>query len=130
MLSKDFITSGNIIQLPENIYFIMFTGHLMEAIDVLKDNLVVCDFMLQRIIVNKNILENDLYDYLYSVEEVNKLVMQGMSFREAYKKLGKEILEGDFKPSKEVVHTHEGSIGNLCLEAIRDKFEKSYTTLP
>lgn len=104
--------------------FQLLKENLMEAIDVLKDNLEVCDFMLQHVQINKSILDNDMYDYLYSVEEVNKLVLEGMSFREAYQKLGKDILAGNYTPSKEVIHTHEGSIGNLCLDEIRAKMEK------
>lgn len=101
--------------------------NLMESIDTLKDNLEVCDFMIQHVQVKNNILDNDIYDYLYSVEEVNRMVMSGMTFRDAYKMLGKEILEGNFKPNKEVIHTHEGSIGNLCLEEIKVKFEQSFS---
>lgn len=101
--------------------FQLLKESLMAAIDQTKDNLEVCHFMLQHIIVNEGILNNPIYDYLYSVEEVNKLVMDGISFRDAYQKLGKEIMQGNFNPSKEVNHTHEGSIGNLCLEEIREK---------
>lgn len=101
--------------------FQLLKESLMAAIDQTKDNLEVCNFMLQHIIVNEGILNNPIYDYLYSVEEVNKLVMEGMSFRDAYQKLGKEIMQGNFSPSKEVHHLHEGSIGNLCLEEIKEK---------
>lgn len=101
--------------------FQLLKESLMAALDQTKDNLEVCNFMLQHFIVNEGILDNPIYDYLYSVEEVNKLVMEGMSFRDAYQKLGKEIMQGNFSPSKEVHHTHEGSIGNLCLEEIREK---------
>lgn len=101
--------------------FQLLKESLMAALDQTKDNLEVCNFMLQHIIVNEGILDNPIYDYLYSVEEVNKLVMDGMSFRDAYQKLGKEIMQGNFNPSKEVNHTHEGSIGNLCLEEIKEK---------
>lgn len=101
--------------------FQLLKESLMAAIDQTKDNLEVCNFMLQHIIVNEGILNNPIYDYLYSVEEVNKLVMDGMSFRDAYQKLGKEIMQGNFNPSKEVLHVHEGSIGNLCLEEIKEK---------
>ncbi|MCO6501015.1 MAG: argininosuccinate lyase [Vicingus serpentipes] len=100
--------------------------NLMESIDTLKDNLEVCDFMMKHVQVKENILDNDIYDYLYSVEEVNRMVMAGMTFRDAYKTLGKEILEGNFKPNKELKHTHEGSIGNLCLKEIKAKFEQNY----
>lgn len=101
--------------------FQLLKESLMAAIDQTKDNLEVCNFMLQHIKVNESILNNPIYDYLYSVEEVNKLVIEGMSFRDAYQKLGKEIMQGNFSPSKEVNHTHEGSIGNLCLDEIREK---------
>lgn len=101
--------------------FQLLKESLMAAIDQTKDNLEVCNFMLQHIIVNEGILNNPIYDYLYSVEEVNKLVMDDMSFRDAYQKLGKEIMQGNFSPSKEVHHMHEGSIGNLCLDEIREK---------
>ena len=106
--------------------FQLLKESLMGAIDQTKDNLEVCNFMLQHIKVNENILDSDMYDYLYSVEEVNKLVLNGMTFRDAYQKLGKEILEGNFKPDKEVNHTHEGSIGNLCLEEIKQKFSNIF----
>lgn len=79
---------------------------IMNGIDQLKDNLEVCNFMLQHIKVNENILDSDMYDYLYSVEEVNKLVMSGMPFREAYQKLGKDIMEGNYKPEKNVKHNN------------------------
>jgi argininosuccinate lyase len=65
-------------------------------------------------------LEDSKYDFLFSVEEVNKLVLQGIPFREAYKIIGEQIETGKFKPEKEVKHTHEGSIGNLCLDKIAE----------
>ncbi|WP_417588452.1 argininosuccinate lyase [Owenweeksia hongkongensis] len=128
--------SNKIQNLPVELSFItnnLTTGYhrdfqllkesLMNGIDQSKDNLEVCDFMLQHISINDTLLENPIYDYLYSVEEVNKLVMNGMTFRDAYQKLGKEIMDGKFSPSKEVNHVHEGSIGNLCLEEIKLKMK-------
>jgi len=106
--------------------FQLLKENLMEGIDTMKDNLEVCDFMLQHIIIKDNILDNDIYDYLYSVEEVNKLVVNGATFRDAYQKLGKEILAGNYNPEKEVKHTHEGSLGNLCLAEIKAKFDGNY----
>lgn len=105
--------------------FQLLKENFMEAIDMLKDNLEVCNFMLNHVEIKEGILDNNIYDYLYSVEEVNKLVLEGMSFREAYQKLGKEILSGNFTPSKEVNHTHAGSIGNLCLDEIRAKMHEA-----
>ncbi|MFK7969211.1 MAG: argininosuccinate lyase [Bacteroidia bacterium] len=107
--------------------FQLLKENLMEGIDTMKDNLEVCDFMLQHVIIKEHILDNDIYDYLYSVENVNKLVLEGATFRDAYQKLGKEILDGNFVPHKTVEHTHEGSIGNLCLDEIRAKFERYYS---
>lgn len=104
--------------------FQLLKESLLTAIDQSKDNLEVCNFMLQHIQVKKNLLDNPIYDYLFSVEEVNALVLDGMSFRDAYKQLGQEILEGKFKPKKELKHSHEGSIGNLCLDEIRLKMDR------
>ena len=98
---------------------------LMSGIDTLKDNLEVCDFMLQHIRVNPDLLDNSIYDHMYSVEEVNALVLDGMSFRDAYRQLGIDIMEGRYTPKKQVHHTHEGSIGNLCLTEIRSKMERA-----
>ncbi|HPT32768.1 MAG TPA: argininosuccinate lyase, partial [Prolixibacteraceae bacterium] len=63
-------------------------------------------------------------DYLFTVEAVNELVMKGMPFRDAYKEVGRQVAEGKFVPDKTVSHTHEGSIGNLCLGEIRQKMER------
>ncbi|HMQ47126.1 MAG TPA: argininosuccinate lyase [Saprospiraceae bacterium] len=103
--------------------FQMLKESLMEAIDGMKDNLAVCDFMLQHIEVNAHILEQPLYDHLYTVEEVNRLVMEGKPFREAYQMVGQQLAEGRFVPPKALVHTHEGSIGNLCLAEISAKMQ-------
>ncbi len=103
--------------------FQLLKGNIMAAVDQVKENLTVFDFMLENISVNRNILDDkEIYKYLYSVESVNKLVKEGMSFREAYKMVGKQILEGGYQPEKALRHTHEGSIGNLCNEQIRAKF--------
>lgn len=85
----------------------------------LNDCISIAALALRNINVNKNILDDPKYDYLFSVEEVNRLVMQGMPFREAYKKVGEMIEEGNFNPVREVAHSHEGSIGNLCLDKIK-----------
>lgn len=80
--------------------------------------------MLSNMKVKEDILEDDLYKYLFSVEEVNKLALSGVPFREAYKQVGLMIESGNFNPSKEVKHTHEGSIGNLCNDKIMAMMEK------
>ena len=84
------------------------------------DCLSIAALALENMQVNKNILEDPKYDYLFSVEEVNKLVLKGVPFREAYKQVGEQIEAGNFKPEKVLKHTHEGSIGNLCLSQIKE----------
>jgi len=83
----------------------------------------MADFMLQHIRIRKDILEDRRYDYLFTVEEVNRLVLAGMPFREAYKKVGLEVQDGTYRPVRSVKHTHEGSINNLCNKEIVRKFE-------
>lgn len=91
------------------------------AFDELIDCVRIAKFALDNISVSKNILDNPKYDYIFSVEAVNALVKEGMPFRDAYKEVGKLISDGKFKPDKSVSHTHEGSIGNLCLDKISEK---------
>lgn len=78
-------------------------------------------FSLSDVKVNTNILDDPRYDYLFSVDTLNQLVLDGMPFRDAYKQMGEEIEKGSFKPQKDLTHSHEGSIGNLCLEKIKAK---------
>jgi len=86
---------------------------LFPAFTELKSCLHMANFMLQNITVKTNILDDAKYAYLFSVEEVNKQVLRGVPFRDAYKQVGLAIEQGDFNPEKTVNHTHEGSIGNL-----------------
>jgi argininosuccinate lyase len=92
---------------------------LFPAIQNLKDCLRMCHLMLSNITVKSNILEDEKYKFLFSVEEVNKLVLSGVPFRDAYKKVGMDIENGKFNPETVVKHTHEGSIGNLNLSDIQ-----------
>ena len=98
---------------------------LFPAIETLHTLLEMSHFMLQHISVNGDILSDPRYDYLFTVEEVNRRVLQGLSFREAYRQVGKEVEEGTFHSEKKVHHTHPGSIGNLCTEQIRKKMERA-----
>lgn len=84
----------------------------------------MCDFMLQHIRINKGILEDKKYDYLFTVEDVNRLVLEGKPFREAYREVGIAVQEGRYTPTREIHHTHAGSIGNLCNDKIREKMER------
>ena len=90
----------------------------LPAFDELKDCLSMCAYIINKIEVNEHILDNPIYDPMFSVEEVNRLAAEGMPFRNAYKKVGLDIEAGKFTPVKEIHHTHEGSIGNLCNEQI------------
>ncbi|RZK47007.1 MAG: argininosuccinate lyase, partial [Pedobacter sp.] len=93
--------------------------NLFPAITSLNECLEMCNFMLQHISIKDDILKDPKYDYLFSVEVVNDLALQGIPFREAYKIVGEQIETGTFKPMYEVKHTHEGSIGNLMNEEIK-----------
>lgn len=92
---------------------------LFPAIQSLKDCLRMMHLMLSNVTVKENILEDDQYKFLFSVEEVNKLVLSGMPFRDAYKKVGLDIGQGKYNPAKSITHTHEGSIGNLNTDQIQ-----------
>ncbi|WP_439482476.1 argininosuccinate lyase [Cyclobacterium plantarum] len=98
---------------------------IFPAFEQLNDSLKIARLMLENIKVKKHLLDNDFYAYLFSVEEVNRLVLEGMPFRDAYKKVGMDIEKDKFAPGTKVKHTHEGSIGNLCLEEIKKKMKVS-----
>jgi len=97
---------------------------IFPAIRMMQDILKILLFSLPKIEVKENLLEDDKYDYLYSVEVVNKLVQSGVPFRDAYKQVASAIEEGTFKPDKNVKHTHEGSIGNLSSSEILNKINQ------
>ncbi len=97
---------------------------IVPAIQELKSCLDILTFSLKEVKVNVDILKDPKYDYLFSVDTLNELVLSGMPFRDAYKKMGIEINEGTFSPKKDIKHTHDGSLGNLCLNEIREKMNK------
>jgi argininosuccinate lyase len=97
----------------------------MPAVESIADCLKMTAFMLKAVQVNEHLIDQRKYDYLFSVEEVNRLVLQGVPFRDAYRAVGKRIGEGSFVPDKKVHHTHAGSLGNLCTQQISDRFEIS-----
>ncbi len=98
---------------------------MIPAIQSLKACLEMFSFSLENIQVNKNILDNNIYDYLFTVEEVNQLVQNGVPFRDAYKIVGEKVVNGDFEPDKKVRHSHIGSLGNLALDKIQAKMDKA-----
>lgn len=97
---------------------------LFPAIETLKELLSMSCFMLEHVSVNKNILDDAKYDYLFTVEEVNRRVLEGATFRDAYIQVGQEVQHNQFVSNKQVNHTHQGSIGNLCTEEIQEKMER------
>lgn len=90
----------------------------------MKNCLSMSCYAVSRITPVENILSDERYNYLFSVEEVNRLVLQGIPFREAYKQVALQIREGSYKPGQTIHHTHEGSIGNLCNDQISCKMEE------
>ena len=104
--------------------------HLFPAFKTLQDCIEMTGLMLNNIEIRKDILSDEKYKYLFSVEEVNKLVNAGMPFRDAYKKVGLEIEAGNFKYNASILHTHEGSIGNLCTEEIKEQMQKVIDSFP
>ncbi|HKI88994.1 MAG TPA: argininosuccinate lyase [Draconibacterium sp.] len=104
------------LQLVKEIYLPVFKE--------INDCLNIATLALENMTVNSKIFDDPKYNYIFSVEEVNRLVLQGIPFREAYKQIGKQIEEGNFNPEKEVNHSHQGSIGNLCLDMIFSKKSK------
>ncbi len=91
----------------------------LPAFEELKDCLAMAAYIINRMEVKKDILDNPMYDAIFSVEEVNRLAADGMPFRDAYRKVGLDIEAGNFTPDKDIHHTHEGSIGNLCNDRIK-----------
>lgn len=91
----------------------------LPAFDELNDCLRMAAYIINKMEVNEHILNNRMYDPMFSVEEVNRLAAAGMPFRDAYKKVGLEIEAGEFVADKNIHHTHEGSIGNLCNDKIQ-----------
>ena len=97
---------------------------IFPATTTLCQCLEMCDFMLEHIIVKQNILDDERYNYLFTVEDVNRLALSGIPFRDAYKQVGMAVQRGEYTPTRSVEHTHEGSIGNLCNDKIAAKMDK------
>lgn len=93
----------------------------LPAFNELLDCIAIAGFAIDHMTVNTNLLADDRYKFVFSVEDVNKLVMQGVPFRDAYKLVGNQINAGIYEPTREVNHTHAGSLGNLCLDEIAEK---------
>ena len=101
----------------------LLTDIIFPATTELAECLDIATFMLGHMQVRRDIVSDPRYDYLFTVEEVNRLVLGGMPFREAYRKVGLEVQDGTYRPVREVHHTHAGSISNLCSDRIAAKFD-------
>ena len=101
----------------------------LPAFTELKECIDMATYIIQRIEVNRGILDDSRYDAMFSVEEVNRLATEGMPFRDAYKKVGLDIEAGNFAPDKNIRHTHEGSIGNLCNEKISELMHETFCSM-
>ena len=99
---------------------------LHPALEELKACLDMMQFVVGQMEVNNDILNDDTYQYIYSVEEVNKKVKQGVPFRDAYREVASEIDKGRYRPGRDHSYTHIGSIGNPGIEEIEAKLEKAY----
>lgn len=103
---------------------------IFPAIQELLLCIKTCTYILKNIIVKKDLLDDEKFLHLFSVERVNELVIQGIPFRDAYKKVAEEIESGDFKKPSSIHHTHSGSIGNLCLDKIIQNMQKTANNIP
>lgn len=104
--------------------FQLLKESFIPVFDKLIESLNLCTYMAKQIEVNTQILSETQYQYLYSVEVVNKKVIQGIPFRDAYIETAEEIALGDFEHKHTIEHSHQGSIGNLCNDKIKEKFIK------
>ncbi len=98
----------------------------LPAFGELKDCLRMAAYIISKMEVNRNILDNPMYDPMFSVEEVNRLAAAGMPFRDAYRKVGLEIENGTYRADRNICHTHEGSMGNLCNDRIAELMKSVY----
>ena len=102
--------------------FQLLKENMIAAFMDVKDILDIFNYTIQQVIVKDIDLNDDKYKYLFTVDSINNLVVDGMSFREAYQKIGTQVQDGTYKPDMSKEHSHSGSIHNLCLEDIRNKF--------
>ena len=105
--------------------FQVLKGHLMQGLELTRQSLKAAEFMLRHISVADDLLLDERYDLLFTVEAVNQLVLQGVPFREAYRQVGEQLATGEYQPDRKLEHSHLGSIGHLGLEEIRAKWGRA-----
>ena len=104
--------------------FQLLKANMINAFEDVKDILDIFNYAIQQVVVKDIDLNDTKYQYLFTVDSINNLVVEGMSFREAYQKIGLQVQDGSYKPDSSKQHSHVGSIHNLCLKDIKAKFPK------
>lgn len=102
--------------------FQLLKDHMIAAFEDVKDILDIFDYAIQQVIVKEINMNDEKYQHLFTVDSINNLVVEGMSFREAYQKIGAQVQNGTYQPDVSKQHTHVGSIHNLSLDKIKEKF--------
>jgi len=125
-LANDFALLGQNLPSGYHREMQLFKGKVLEGIDSIKDCLTMLNSTIKEVEVRENIMENDMYTYAFTVDALNELVQQGVPFRDAYKQVGLEVEAGSFQVPKNVDHTHLGSLGNLSLGKIQEKFDQHF----
>ena len=125
-LGNDFALLGQNLPSGYHREMQLFKGKILEGINELKDCLKMLNSTIKEVEVRTEIMADAKYTYAFTVDALNELVQQGVPFRDAYKKVGQQVEEGSFKAPKKVAHTHIGSLGNLALDKIQEKFDKQY----
>ena len=125
-LANDFALLGQNLPSGYHREMQLFKGKMLEGIDSIKDCLTMLNSTIKEVGVRKNIMEDKLYSYAFTVDALNELVQQGVPFRDAYKQVGLDVEAGTFTPPKKVHHTHVGSLGNLSLDDIQAKFDQHF----
>ena len=125
-LGNDFALLGQNLPSGYHREMQLFKGRMLEGIDELKDCLTMLNSTIKEVQVRKEIMADAKYAYAFTVDALNELVQQGIPFRDAYKQVGLKVEEGTFEAPEKVEHTHIGSLGNLALDKIQEKFDKQF----
>lgn len=125
-LANDFALLGQNLPSGYHREMQLFKGNMIAGIDSIKDCLTILNSTIKEVHIRKNIMEDGIYTYAFTVDALNELVQQGVPFRDAYKQVGQQVEEGAFVPPKKVEHTHVGSLGNLALDKIQEKFDRHF----
>jgi argininosuccinate lyase len=125
-LGNDFALLGQNLPSGYHREMQLFKGRMLEGIDELKDCLTMLNSTIKEVQVRKEIMADAKYAYAFTVDALNELVQQGIPFRDAYKQVGLKVEEGTLEAPEKVEHTHIGSLGNLALDKIQEKFDEQF----